>query len=572
MGRLFVLLPCLCACAMAATNRVPERFASIQAAIDGSRNDDTVLVGAGEYAIAAPITFRGKALTVRSAEGPHVTTIRLAAEPADANRASVCIFESGEDERSVLEGFTLTGGTGSAIGDDCTGGAAVLFGSDSSPTVKDCIMVKNAGYTVAGCDSSPTLIRCTIRDGMGLRFFGGSPVLDACTIIECRALMLGGGMYAKSCSPTLIECTIAGNRVDGAGAYHLGGGLAFLESDAHLIRCTIVGNRADAGGGVLAQGGTLVLEDCTIAENSSGYGGGLNLGDNVQATLINCTISRNLASTGGGLSVHASCALVNCVLSSNIGWEGSALYIDRFGSAALVNCTATMSFTTQAGGGVCGGTLAPSVVNSIFWGNRGGFLGGAVSPGSARVTYSCIEGGRVYPGAGNSNRDPRFETPGFWDDRGTADLDDDLAVEGDYHLRPGSPAIDAGTAAGAPHDDLEGNGRPCGAGIDVGAFERGGCGSDFVRGDANGEGRVDVADLISVLAYVFADGSEPPCRDAADANDDGTIDIADPILLLGHFFDGGAPLPAPSAACGPDPTDDALGCREYPPCDGQGRR
>lgn len=41
----------------------------------------------------------------------------------------------------------------------------------------------------------------------------------------------------------------------------------------------------------------------------------------------------------------------------------------------------------------------------------------------------------------------------------------------DYHLAPGSPAIDAGTAAGAPATDLDGNPRPQGAGFDVGAYE-----------------------------------------------------------------------------------------------------
>lgn len=43
---------------------------------------------------------------------------------------------------------------------------------------------------------------------------------------------------------------------------------------------------------------------------------------------------------------------------------------------------------------------------------------------------------------------------------------------GDYHLREGSPAIDAGTAAGAPTTDVDGDARPFGDGFDVGADER----------------------------------------------------------------------------------------------------
>ena len=41
----------------------------------------------------------------------------------------------------------------------------------------------------------------------------------------------------------------------------------------------------------------------------------------------------------------------------------------------------------------------------------------------------------------------------------------------DYHLKAGSPAINAGTSTNAPTQDLEGTPRPVGAGIDIGAFE-----------------------------------------------------------------------------------------------------
>ncbi len=54
-------------------------------------------------------------------------------------------------------------------------------------------------------------------------------------------------------------------------------------------------------------------------------------------------------------------------------------------------------------------------------------------------------------------------------------IPDELFVDaagGDYHLRAGSPAIDAGTGLGsAVPDDLEGNPRPLGAAFDIGAYE-----------------------------------------------------------------------------------------------------
>jgi hypothetical protein len=42
---------------------------------------------------------------------------------------------------------------------------------------------------------------------------------------------------------------------------------------------------------------------------------------------------------------------------------------------------------------------------------------------------------------------------------------------GDYHLSPGSPAIDRGTSVDAPSMDFDGNPRPQGGGVDIGAYE-----------------------------------------------------------------------------------------------------
>ena len=51
-----------------------------------------------------------------------------------------------------------------------------------------------------------------------------------------------------------------------------------------------------------------------------------------------------------------------------------------------------------------------------------------------------------------------------------------------------------------------------------------------------------------------------------DINDDGSVDIADPISLLGHLFGGAGDLPAPFPNCGSDTTDDQLGSCTYEHC------
>jgi hypothetical protein len=91
----------------------------------------------------------------------------------------------------------------------------------------------------------------------------------------------------------------------------------------------------------------------------------------------------------------------------------------------------------------------------------------------------------------------------------------------------------------------------------------------FRRGDANGDGAVNITDAIAILGCKFAGETCPSCRDAADVNDDGTDNITDPIRLLNHLFigDGGLPLPGPTD-CGVDPAADALAPCVYDRCGG----
>lgn len=85
----------------------------------------------------------------------------------------------------------------------------------------------------------------------------------------------------------------------------------------------------------------------------------------------------------------------------------------------------------------------------------------------------------------------------------------------------------------------------------------------FRRGDSNRDGNVNVADAIHALDYLFGGTVLVlPCADATDANDDGFVDIADAVAIVSRLFDNQPPLPTPSdTSIGPDPTQDALGCR-----------
>jgi hypothetical protein len=75
------------------------------------------------------------------------------------------------------------------------------------------------------------------------------------------------------------------------------------------------------------------------------------------------------------------------------------------------------------------------------------------------------------------------------------------------------------------------------------------------RGDANGDGVVNVGDAIYILNYLYRGGAAPSPFWTGDANSDGVVDIADAIYILNYLYRGG---PAPcSRHTGNYPTETA---------------
>src|SRR5215510_5853080 len=86
---------------------------------------------------------------------------------------------------------------------------------------------------------------------------------------------------------------------------------------------------------------------------------------------------------------------------------------------------------------------------------------------------------------------------------------------------------------------------------------------DIMRGDANGDGKVNSADMVYIENYLFSGGPTPPCLDAADVNDDGRVTIADVTYLQLYLYMAGPLPPAPFPYCGRDPTPDYLSCSSW---------
>jgi len=279
----------------AATLNVPGDFATIQACIDAAVSGvDECVVDPGTY--HETINFLGKAIAVRSSGRADVTTI-----DATGIGGSVVTCASGEGPGTVFDGFTITGGTGTAdpYGFMYGGG---MFNDRSSPTVTNCTFSGNSAKGGGGMyndHSSPTVTNCKF----------GANIANA-----------GGGMYNRSSSPTVTNCTFSGNT-----GYSHGGGMINSQSSPTVTNCTFNGNTATRGGGMSTGGGTPTVYNCTFSANTAGWGGGMYNIYGYNPTVAKCTFSENVASNGGiggGIyNIYGTSSVTNCILWRDIPQE-----------------------------------------------------------------------------------------------------------------------------------------------------------------------------------------------------------------------------------------------------------
>src|SRR5262245_25535684 len=109
--------------APAMTRHVPSDYPTIQAAIDTSSPGDTVLVDAGTY--AENVVMRS-GIVLLSAAGATTTTI--------AASSSNSVIRCTDVNDAVIQGFTISGGGGSLVGDIVAGGGILCV--NSSPVIR----------------------------------------------------------------------------------------------------------------------------------------------------------------------------------------------------------------------------------------------------------------------------------------------------------------------------------------------------------------------------------------------------------------------------------------------------
>jgi hypothetical protein len=330
------------------------------------------------------IDFRGKAITLRSAEGPDTTIIDCsytwdASSDVPGHRGFY--FNQGETAASVLCGFTIRG--------------AIIHGSDIPP--EHMPWHPSPAHPIGGgiyCEfSSPTIINCLIQNcgtelGGGIGCVSSAATIANCVIEEChaggfgnsRSGGFGGGIgLIRSCNAKIEECIIRNNV-----CYYnsLGGGTYCQNSSALIQGCDISGNRAP---GTLEGGGI--------------YCAGLS----TQLTAQNCVISLNSAWSGAG--IFTFWGIYGSDTASNFGSS-------RRCRVRVTNCTIAHNRLTgpemlpMPGGGIHSISSDIIVKNSIVWYNDGTPVIITHPASNSPVIYSDIEGG--YLGHGNIDEDPLF--------------------------------------------------------------------------------------------------------------------------------------------------------------------
>lgn len=380
-------------------------------------------------------------------DGEVTEAHHLAESPRrDDNSVSVIVAEG--VFASVLDGFTVRDGHAP----DFTGGHATDGGGGlriigSSLTVRRCTFTRNWGP-----EGGAIFIRHARGDMETL-----SEIHDSKFLLNASG-KYAGALFAQGGRLIMVDCELG-------MAHSARGGAMYTEwVDLSLSGCVIWGNAAvNTGGGLYHVNGNLSVTDCTFTANtlqpqtapgarSSGGAMAISVASNYGVSVADCVFRDNWADRGGAISGNLN-RVVRCRFSGNTAYQsGAAFYgfgglsgeqclfvgnrvlddgavIESQSPLLLTNATIVDNRTPNGSlfGAVSRAPASVVLLNSIVWDRTPMFEDGRVSYMNVSVSYTNTQGG--WPGEGNLDVDPLFAAPGYWD------ADEDVWVDGDYHLR-----------------------------------------------------------------------------------------------------------------------------------------
>ncbi len=444
-------------------------YVTIGSALADAEPGDIVWVRAGEYRLGEPVRLRpGVTLRGEDPQHPAWTTIR-----ADGGNA---VIGTGRllTNTCVLEGFTIIAGTGRGLYIQ-DGAAEIIRNNIFSGTVTS---FKGAGIRIDDEGTVPTISdnvfinNSSSQEGGAIYIHDASPIIFNNQFVNNRSDRDGGALSIRTDERPDQQAVIVHNEFTYNTASAKGGAI-YVERSKPLIQGNrILHNAAEAGAGIFVNSccsagqalvqGNWLFYNATYGAGQESVGGALAIANQAQVHVDGNVLRQNSAARGGGIYIASSAPrITNNVFAANgrteVWVEGSfphiinnsilgaggpeTVGIELLGAshARLVN-----NIIAFAGYGVRGdGVAAADIRHNDVWMN-------------VVANYEGVEAGPT-----NLSVEPQLRDP----------------ASGDYHLQPGSPLIDAGTATEAPTTDLDGEARPVdgdGDGIveaDIGADE-----------------------------------------------------------------------------------------------------
>jgi dienelactone hydrolase len=229
--------------------RVPQEYSTIQAAIDAAQSLDTVLVSEGRY--YENIRYKRKGIVIASKyfmtkDWQTVShTIIDGSQPTNIDTAAAVQFLNYEDSTNVLDGFTITGGTGILWNGSFTGreGGGIIL-SGSAAIIKNNMIINNR------------------TEGSSGGVTGG-----------------GGGISSMYGDPTISNNIIASNTSGYAGGLVLNWSKGKIRNN--IIYHNACMNSNWGGGGVMIwqapKRGGIVENNTIIGNATSNLGGGIRI-------------------------------------------------------------------------------------------------------------------------------------------------------------------------------------------------------------------------------------------------------------------------------------------------------